>query len=38
MNNGIQIGKTSAKFVVRRVCAVREKFVSQFGLNLRVPR
>ena len=38
MDDGVEIGKTIGKLIVRRVCTVLEKFVSQLCLHVRVAR
>lgn len=36
VNDSIQIGETVDKFIVRRICTMLEKLVSQFSLDVRI--
>lgn len=37
VNNSVEIGKTTGKLIVSRICTMVEKLVSQFRLHVRVP-
>lgn len=38
VNDGIKIGKTVGKFIVRRICIMLEKLVAQLYLDVRISR
>ena len=38
VDDGVEVGKVTCELIVRRVCAILEKLISQFCLSIRVPR